>query len=147
MDGRVGPEVNKLVEEFSSVCGISPIKKSKHREEAHATQTNFLQKVKRPQAILAEMGNPFEEESSELYALDTKDFVDIQVAENMARLPSTWKKQYSTFMNSLNNREKSGFYEPLKKNKCALFSHKGKQDATSSKSKLDILTKLLQFIF
>jgi hypothetical protein len=42
-------------------------------------------------------------------------------------------------MNSLNNREKSGFDEPLKKNKCALFSHKGKQDATSSKSKLDIL--------
>ena len=57
------------------------------------------------------MGNPFEEESSELYALDTKDFVDIQVAENMARLPDTGKKQYSTFMNSLNNREKSGLYE------------------------------------
>jgi hypothetical protein len=44
-------------------------------------------------------------------------------------------------MNSLNNREKSGFYEPLKKNECAFFSHKGKQDATSSKSKLDILKK------
>jgi hypothetical protein len=34
----VGPKVNKLVEEFSSVCGISPIKKSKHHEEAHTTQ-------------------------------------------------------------------------------------------------------------
>ena len=84
------------------------------------------------------MGNPFEEESSELYALDTKDVVDTQVADNMARLPDTGKK-YSTFMYSLNNREKSGLYEPLKKNKCALFSHKGKQDATSSNSKLDIL--------
>ena len=84
-----GPEVSKLVEEFSSVCGISPNKKSKHHEEAHATQKDFLQKVKRPQAILAEMGNPFEEESSELYAIDRKDFVDTQVAENMARLPST----------------------------------------------------------
>ena len=134
-----GPEVSKLVEEFSSVCGISPNKKSKHHEEAHATQTDFLQKVKRPQAILAEMGNPFEEESSELYALDTKDVIDTQVAENMARLPDTGKKKYSNFMNSLNNREKSGIDEPLNKNKCALFNHKGKQDATSSKSKLDIL--------
>ena len=88
----VGPEVSKLVEEFSSVCGISPIKKSKHHEEAHATQKDFLQKVKRPQAILAEMGNPFEEESSKLYALDTKDVVDNQVVENMARLPDTGKK-------------------------------------------------------
>jgi hypothetical protein len=44
------------------------------------------------------MGNPFEEESSELYALDAKDFVDTQVAENMARLPDTGKKQYSTFL-------------------------------------------------
>jgi hypothetical protein len=61
------------------------------------------------------MGNPFEEESIKLYVLDTKDFVDTQAAENMARLPDTGKKQYSTFMNSLNNREKSGVYEPLKK--------------------------------
>ena len=58
-----GPEVSKLVEELSSVCGISPIKKSKHHAEAHATQKYFLQKVKQPRAILAEMGNPFEEES------------------------------------------------------------------------------------
>jgi hypothetical protein len=91
------------------------------------------------QAILAEIGNPFEEESSELYALDTKDVVDSQVAENMARLPDTGKKQYSNFMNSLNYREKSRFYESLKKDKCAHFSHKAKQDASTSKSKLDIL--------
>jgi hypothetical protein len=38
------------------------------------------------------MGNPFEEESSKLYALDTKDVVDNQVVENMARLPDTGKK-------------------------------------------------------
>jgi hypothetical protein len=70
-------------------------------EEAHATQKDFFQKVKRPQAILAEMGNPFEEESSELYAKDTKGVVDTQVAENMARLSDTGKKKYSNFMNSL----------------------------------------------
>jgi anti-sigma-K factor RskA len=52
----------------SSVYGISPIKKSKHHEETHATQKDFLQKVKRLQAILAEMGNQFEEESFELHA-------------------------------------------------------------------------------
>jgi hypothetical protein len=45
------------------------------------------------------MGNQFEEESFELYALDTKDVVDSQVAENVARLPDTGKKQYSNFMN------------------------------------------------
>ena len=85
------------------------------------------------------MGNPFEEESSELYAKDTKGVVDTQVAENMARLSDTGKKKYSNFMNSLNNREKSAFDESLKKNKCALFGHIGKQDTTSSISKLDIL--------
>jgi anti-sigma-K factor RskA len=53
--------------------GISPIKKSKHHEEAHATQKDFLQKVKRLQAILAEMGNQFEEESFELYALEDSE--------------------------------------------------------------------------
>ena len=140
------PEVSRLVDEFSSVCGISPIKKSKHHEEAHATQKDFLKKVERLQAILAEMENPFEEESSELYALDTKDVVDTQVEENMARLPDTGKKQYSNFMNSLNNREKSGFYELLKKHKCAHFIHNGKQDASSSKSKLDILWTTVCFL-
>ena len=96
-----GSEVCRLVEveKCSSVYGISPIKKSKHHEETHATQKDFLQKVKRLQAILAEMGNQFEEESFELHALDTKDVVDSQVAENVARLPDTGKKQYSNFMN------------------------------------------------
>jgi hypothetical protein len=42
-----GSEVCRLVEveKCSSVYGISPIKKSKHHEEAHATQKDFLQKV------------------------------------------------------------------------------------------------------
>ena len=55
------------------------------------------------------MGNPFEGQFSVLCELDTKDVVDTQVAENMARLLDTGEKQYSNFMNSLNNREKSGF--------------------------------------
>jgi hypothetical protein len=49
----VGPKVNKLVEEFSSVCGISPNKKAKHHEEAHATQKEEkVIKANRMQPIL-----------------------------------------------------------------------------------------------
>jgi hypothetical protein len=70
--------------------GFSVFRTARFPSSSNITKKHTLHR--KIQAILAEIGNPFEEESSELYALDTKDVVDSQVAENMARLPDTGKK-------------------------------------------------------
>ena len=63
------------------------------------------------------MCNLFEEESTDLNAIDTKYTVDIKVTDVMATLSSTGIIQYTKFVERFNVGEISGFYEQIKKNK------------------------------
>ena len=54
--------------------------------ETYATQKQFHDKVGKLVETLIEMGNPFEEESTDLYAIDTKDVVDCSVADSLQKL-------------------------------------------------------------
>lgn len=79
------------------------------------------------------MGNPFEEESLDLYSLDTKD-VETQIADEILKIGDEGREQYRAFILRLREGDNPGFYEPIKKNKFRLFTPKQKLD--SSKSKL-----------
>lgn len=59
------------------------------------------------------MGNPFEDESTDLYVIDTKDVVYCSVADSMEKLSESGGQQYRKFMQGLNSVEHSGFYEPI----------------------------------
>jgi hypothetical protein len=71
-----GPEISRLVDEFTTTNGNIKRKKFQHHDETHATQKHFIDKVGKLVETLIELGNPFEEESTYLYALDTKDVMD-----------------------------------------------------------------------
>ena len=58
---------------------------------------------------LIEMGNLFEEESTDLYAIDTKDVVDCSVADSLQKLAVSGGQQYRKFMQGVNNAEHSSF--------------------------------------
>ena len=85
------------------------------------------------------MGNPFEEESPDLYSLDTKDVVESGIADEILKLADKGRDQYTcrTFLSRMRDGDNPSFYEPLKKNKYRLFNPKQKSE--SSKSKLENL--------
>ena len=85
------------------------------------------------------MGNPFEEESPDLYSLDTKDVVESGIADEILKLADKGRDQYTcrTFLSRMRDGDNPSFYEPLKKNKYRLFNPK--QKSKSSKSKLENL--------
>lgn len=80
------------------------------------------------------MGNPFEEESSDLYSLDTKYVLETEIADEILKIGDEGREQYRSFILRLREGEHIGFYEPVKKNKFRLFTPK--QKPNSSKSKL-----------
>jgi hypothetical protein len=53
-----GPEISRLIDEFTGICGNVHEKKQKHREETHAGQKNFYAKVNRLLVTISDMGNP-----------------------------------------------------------------------------------------
>ena len=72
------------------------------------------------------MGNPFEEESPDLYSLDTKDVVESGIADEILKLVDKGRDQYRIFLSRMRDGDNPGFYEPLKENKYRLFNPKQK---------------------
>ena len=71
-----GPEVSHLVSEYEAASGAKyATVNTNHHEQTVQAQRGFLEKSGKPTRALEDMGNPFQEESSDLLSLDTKDIV------------------------------------------------------------------------
>ena len=71
-----GPEIARIVNEFEvgmDVKGSDKQPNEKHHEEARSAQVAYFKDTKSLVTTIEEMGNPFLEESEELYKLDNKD--------------------------------------------------------------------------
>lgn len=65
-----GPEIVQLVEEFQSVFDSKVVEVAEHHDSFTSTQTHFLKDMKLMLLAVNEPGNPFLDDSSDLYALD-----------------------------------------------------------------------------
>ena len=129
------PEISRHVDEFSDISGNLQTKQNK----SHHFRKTIFGKVNKMKATLSELGNTFEEDSTDLYALDTKEVTDSSVKEIMDQLVRTGQKQYEKFVKGMVDSEKPSFNEWLSKNKLLLFSRKTKPDPSSAKRKIDII--------
>ena len=87
-----GPETSRLIDEFESLYAIDSENVQEHHDSSKCSQARFLKDLINMNQELEELGNPFLDDGSELYALDTK-----KVANNDAALlviESSGKEQY-----------------------------------------------------
>ena len=84
-------------------------------------QRVFLEKVGRLTNILHDMGNPFQEESSDLLTLDTKNIAHTSVHELLRTHYERSTERFHVFLKGLESQEDSQFYKLLKKNKLNFF--------------------------
>jgi len=89
-----GPEMAKLVNEFEA--GMAPDteakENSKHHEEQRSFQVLFHQDVKSLVAVVEDLGNPFIEETGDLFVLDTKVIAEESAVSRMRQIESAGKK-------------------------------------------------------
>ncbi len=81
---------------------------------------------------MKEMGNPFQEESADLLALDTNTIADPALAAMVGTHIQRGKEQFESFLEGMQNDGE--LYLPIKKNKVSFFKHE--QAANSSKEKV-----------
>ena len=131
-----GTEISRIVDEFESIVDSSnSLEDDKHHEDTIPSQKAFLGEVQRLIKAVNDFGNPFLEESSDLYKLDTKDVVDSEIAA-INTLRDIGAKQYTELLDRITHEGQPDFNDPIKKNNLPLFSRKSKQNPGSSKEKL-----------
>ena len=77
-----GPEVSHLVSLYETEVQTKEAQEQTvHHEQTLQAQKTFLERVKKLSNFLQDLGNPFEEESRDLYSIDTRDIANPSSAE------------------------------------------------------------------
>jgi hypothetical protein len=66
--------------------------------------------------------NPFVEQRDDLLVLDTRNILDTSVGETIKTIEEMGKTQYEAFVTERLEKRTTSLYEPIKRNKLALFS-------------------------
>lgn len=92
-----GPEISRVVEEFTGANDNDDDEELPHHEEGYASQHRFLRHAKDLMEVLLSNGNPFEEHSGDLVTLDNKVCESAAAAVSVHEVESMGQKQYSNF--------------------------------------------------
>ena len=88
-----GPEISRLLDEFESINeGVNHVRE--HHDFSDSVQSIFQKEVKSLLSALEDVGNPFDDDSNDLFALQTKTVVTETIAQNLNKLENVREKQF-----------------------------------------------------
>lgn len=116
-----GPEVSTVIQSFEGSLN-SQIEQLHHHEQNRSIQVTFVKQVKAFASVTKEMGNPFTELSSDLYAIDTKDVADDKVVESLYQLENIGNQMYNEYVQDRLIERTTSIFAPIKRNRLPLFS-------------------------
>ena len=87
-----------------------------HHEEGLSSQKSFSEQVVSLTAVISEMGSPFLEDTDELLALDTRNVLDVSVANSVQEVRNLEKLQYSNYYKEVIIDGQRPIHDPIKKN-------------------------------
>ena len=88
-----GPEISRLLDEFESINeGVNHVRE--HHDFSDSVQSIFQKEVKSLLSALEDVGNPFDDDSNDLFALQTKTVVTETSAQNLNKLENVREKQF-----------------------------------------------------
>ena len=101
-----GPEVNPLLAAYEAMSSsIDTRIDRRHHEATVGAQTALFENVKVMTTVLQDMGNPFQNESSDLLSLDTKNIANPSLAQLVAIHHQRGLKQVEVFLGGLHKEE------------------------------------------
>ena len=118
-----GPEMARLIEEFQASIEKPETKSDvRHHEQTKSTQMIFFNQVKALCNVIENMGNPFIDDSNDLFVLDTRELADPAVINTICNFEKSGQKQYDTFVTERLDTQSRPVNDPIKRNKFPLFS-------------------------
>jgi hypothetical protein len=132
----IGPEICRVVEEFTGVNDNDDDEELPHHEEGYASQHRFHRHVKDLTDVLLSKGNSFEEDSEDLVTLDNKVCESAAAAVSVRIVESMGQEQYNNFRESVLDSNDTLLTAPIKRNNLLLFHEKKTQKKTAIKLKM-----------
>ena len=94
---------------------------NKLHEQTPSTQSRFATNVKSVVEVFNEMGNPFTETSSDLFAIDTKMIMAEEVIQSIKEAEDVGRTQYNTFVEERLVTMTKPIRDTIPKNNLTLF--------------------------
>ena len=86
-----GPEISRLLDEFESINeGVNRMRE--HHDFSDSVQSIFHEEVKSLLSALEDVGNPSDDDSNDLFDLETKIVVPETIAQNLYKLENVGEK-------------------------------------------------------
>lgn len=132
-----GPEISRAVTEFEQATNHAPESSVfRHHEQTKPKQLAFVNHVSSMIAALEEMGNPFIDDGTEIYAIDTHRVCDSGVVESVRTVEALGKSQCSSFNEDRLVRCAVSVTAPIVRNKLCLFKQSYAKAKPAHKDKL-----------
>ena len=118
-----GPEIARVLNEFES-CRQSKLYclDNEHNDATLSTQVTFVKHVKSLVATIEDNGNPFQEDSKDIYCLDTKEVKNEKVVHTVYDIEEIGKKQFNEYVENRLNTSTEPVTKTIKKNNIEVFS-------------------------
>ena len=99
------PEVSHLVAQYELTSEANDANENtRHHEQTEHTQKAFFDKVQKLYTVMKDMGNPFMDETGDLFTLDTKCIAHPSVAEMISSHYDNGKTRFNEFMKGLDTQ-------------------------------------------
>ena len=135
-----GPEIARIIQEFEQTSSNEVNEeKRRHHEQVPSVQASFKKDVLSLVSAIEEMGNPFEEDSTDLLVLDSKEIMDDTVVKTVKEVITIGQSQYNAFVKERFQERTKPVTEAIKKNKLPLFREQPQKGTTKDKQKVAAL--------
>ena len=124
-----GPEMSRIIDDFelsqelvTNIAKQEEQEDLRHHEQMKGVQNTFQNQVNAVCSTIEEMGNPFADQTGDLFVLDTRDIADSKVVETVRTVEQLGKDQYQQFVTKRLQERTTPLFNTIQKNNLPLFS-------------------------
>ena len=135
-----GLEVARIIQEFKETSSKEVSEeKRRHHGQTPCVQAAFKKEVLSLVSAIEETGNPFQEDSTDLLLLDSKEIIDETVVKAVREVVYIGQDQYKAFDKERFKERTKSTAEAIKKNKLPLFKQLPQKNPTKDKQEVAAL--------
>ena len=139
-----GPESANIVNEFEDEFHRGKDNDTRHHEQLPIIQKSFASDFNNVMSCFEKLGNPFSEDSRDLYALDTKVLMSDEVVATLRSVQNKGKDQYEKFVQTRLQDPSISFYDNISQNNITLFKSRSKTQPKmhNMKSNVELFSRM-----